>query len=62
MYTEISLARLGDLLDFGLLFKACGNNYFAQIVHIFWKGVKIFHFTCENFAIFGELLQTFGEF
>ena len=23
---EISVIRLGDLLDFGQLFKACGNN------------------------------------
>ena len=26
-----SVTRLGDLLDFGQLFKACGNNKFAQI-------------------------------
>ena len=30
-----SLTRLGDLLVFGQLFKACGNYYFAQIAHIF---------------------------
>ena len=24
-----------DLLYFGQLFKACGNNYFALIAHIF---------------------------
>ena len=24
-----SVTRLGDLLHFGQLFKACGNNYFA---------------------------------
>ena len=29
-----SVTRLGDLLDFGQLFKADGNNYFAQITHI----------------------------
>ena len=28
------VTRLGDLLDFGQLFKACGNNKFAQISHI----------------------------
>ena len=26
-----SVTRFGDLLHFGQLFKACGNNYFAQI-------------------------------
>ena len=30
-----SVTRLKDLLHFGQLFKACGNNYFAQIAHIF---------------------------
>ena len=30
-----SVTRLGDLLHFGQLFKACGNNYFTQIAHIF---------------------------
>ena len=29
-----SVTRLGDLLDFGELFKAFGNNEFAQISHI----------------------------
>ena len=27
-------ARLGDLLHFGQLFKASGNNYFVQTAHI----------------------------
>jgi len=47
---------LGNLLHFGQLFKACGNNYFTQIAHIldkFCKGVKIFHFSSE--IIFGQL-------
>ena len=55
-----SVTRLGDLLKFGQLFKACGNNYFAQITHIsrlFLKGVKIFHFSSK--IIFGQLLATF---
>ena len=30
-----SVTRLGDLLHFGQLFKACGKNYFTQIAHIF---------------------------
>ena len=49
-----SVTRLGDLLHFGQLFKAYGNNYFAQIAHIFrqfCKVVKIFHFASE--IIFG---------
>ena len=29
-----SVTRLGDLLHFGQLFKAFGNNLFAQISHI----------------------------
>ena len=51
------MTRLGDLVPFGQLFKACGNNYFAQIAHIlgkFCKLVEIFHFSSE--IIFGELL------
>ena len=27
-----SVTRLGDLSDFGQLFKAFGNNYFGQIL------------------------------
>ena len=30
----VSVTRLGDLLDFGKLFKAFDNNYFVQISHI----------------------------
>ena len=29
-----SVSRLGDLLDFGQLFKVFGTNLFAQISHI----------------------------
>ena len=29
-----SVTRFGDLLDFGQLFKAFGNNTFAQITYI----------------------------
>ena len=32
-----SVTRLGDLMHFGQLFKASGNNYFAQIAHIFMQ-------------------------
>ena len=36
LYLDVasSVTRLGDLLDFGQLFKAFGNNYFPQISHI----------------------------
>ena len=34
MDSDCSVTRLGDLLDFGQLFKAFGNNYFAQILQI----------------------------
>ena len=33
-YSPISVTRSGDLLDFDQLFKAFGNNSFAQISHI----------------------------
>ena len=58
-----SVTRLGALLHFGQLFKACGNNYFVQITHIFGnscEGVKIFHFSSE--ISFVHLSQTFGDF
>ena len=29
-----SVTRFGDLLQFGQLFQAFGNKYFAQIAHI----------------------------
>ena len=51
------VTSFGGLLHFGQPFKACGNNYFDQIAHIFkhfYKGVKIFHFSNE--IIFGLLL------
>ena len=34
MQSVVSVTRLGDLLDFGQLFKACSNNEFAQISYI----------------------------
>ena len=33
-FLAFSVTRLGDLLDFGQLFKAFGKNYFTQISHI----------------------------
>ena len=53
-WIAISVTRLSDLLHFGQLFKACGNNYFALIAHNFCEVVKIFHFVSE--IIFGQLL------
>ena len=57
------MTRMGNLLDFRQLFKACGNNYFRKITHIlgiFCKGVKIF--VVSRGIIFGQLLETFGDF
>ena len=57
------MTGLGDLLDFGQLFKAFGSNLFAQISHNlrhFCKGVKIYHFSSE--IILGNFLKTFGDF
>ena len=31
---SLSVTRFGDLLDFGQLFKVCGNKEFAQIFYI----------------------------
>ena len=56
------MTRLGDLLDFGPLFKALGNNSFAKsptFLGNFCKGVRIYHFSSE--IIFGQPLKTFGN-
>ena len=44
-------------MHFWQLFKACDNNYFAQIAHILGN-------YCKDVSgiIFGQLLQTFGDF
>ena len=34
LISKTSVTRSGDLLDFGQLFKAFGNNWFAQISHV----------------------------
>ena len=53
------MTRLGDLLDFGQLFKAFGNNYFAQISDIlFCKWVKIYHFWSTFIDIWRFFLVT----
>ena len=43
-----SVTILSDLLHFGQLFEACGNNYFAQIAHI----VRHFLKWCPNLSFF----------
>ena len=53
----VSVTRLGNLLHFGQLFNASGNNYFAQVTNIlgnFCKGVQIIDFASK--IIFGQLL------
>ena len=51
------MTRLGDLLDFGQLFKVLGNNEFPKsptFLGIYCQGVKIYNFSSE--IIFGQLL------
>ena len=51
-----SVTRLGDLLHYEQHFKVSGDNYLANIAHIFrpfLQGVEIFHFSSE--IIFGQL-------
>ena len=43
-----SVYRLGDLLNFGQLFKASGSNYFAQISLI----LRLFLYRCQNLSFF----------
>ena len=43
-----SVTRLGNLLDFGQLFKALGNNKFAYISHILRQFLK----RCQNLSFF----------
>ena len=60
---KVSVARLGDILDFGQLFKASGKINLPQsspFLGNFCKGVKIIHFSSDT--IFGQLLYTFGDF
>ena len=52
MLTVSSVTRLGDLWDFGQLFKAFGNNSIAQISHIlrqFFKVSKPIIFLVKSF-------------
>ena len=43
-----SVTKLGDLLDFGQVFKAFGNSLFAQISHI----LRQFLQGCQNLSFF----------
>ena len=51
---------LAIFLYFGRLFKAYGNNYFAQISHRDVKGVKIYHFSSE--IILGNFYKNLAIF
>ena len=58
-----SVTRLGDLLDFGQLFKAFGNNYLSKsptLLGYFCKGVKIVNFSSK--IIFGHLYRHLAIF
>ena len=53
-----SVTRLGDLLHFGQLFKACGSNYFDQIAHIlgtFWRSQYLWFFVKSFLGIFIDI-------
>ena len=54
---------MGDLLDFGQLFKPLATiNLPKSLTFLgnFYKGVKIYHISGE--IILGQLLLTFGDF
>ena len=46
--TRVSVTRLGNILDFGQLFKAFGNNQFAPIFPI----LKQLLYSCQNRSFF----------
>ena len=51
------MTRLGDLLDFGQIFKPLATIIFPNsppFLGNFCKGVKIYHFSSET--VFGQLL------
>ena len=59
-----SVTRLGDWLDFGQLFKAIGNIYFAQISHILrhflWRWQNLSFFKWNHFwATFIDIWRFF---
>ena len=59
----ISVTRLGDVLHFGQLYQACGNNYFTQIAHIFrqfwWRWSFIFSTEIIYWATFIDIWRIF---
>ena len=58
-----SVTRWGDLLDFGQLFKALTMINLPKsptFLGNFFNGAKIFKFSSQ--IIFGQILQTFGDF
>ena len=62
-YVGSSVTRLGNLLHFRQLFKACGNYYFAQIAQILVNFVNVsksFFFLLESFL--GNFYRHFGDF
>ena len=60
MTTVCSVTRLGELLDFGQLLKPLAAINLSKSPIFLGKFCKIYHFSSE--IIFGQLLQTFGDF
>ena len=63
MFQSDNVTRLDDLLHFGQLFQASGNNFYAQITHIlgnFCKGVQIFYFSSK--IMFGNFYRHLATF
>ena len=58
-FTGVQCDKYGDLLYFGQLFQACGNNYFAQIAHILGIILKV---SKSSNLHFGPILKTFSDF
>ena len=56
LFNLTSVTRLGNLLEFGQLFKAFGNSKFAQISHILRQFLK----RCQNPSFYSE--NIFGHF
>ena len=53
-----SVTRLGDLLHVGQPFKACGNNCFAQITHIFMQFLQ----RCQKFHFWATFIDIWRLF
>ena len=59
-YLPTSVTRLGDLLHFWQLFKACGNSYFAKIANILGNYCKGVHFSSG--IILGNFYRNLATF